>query len=198
VARRASPREQVVALQCIRALVKALHQSARAVERGTGITNAQVFILQQLAESDGLSINELADRALTGQNTVSMVVARLTRRSLVHRGRALGDGRRVVVTLTPAGRRLLRRAPQPPTARLLAALAELPVGRVSALGRSVRALVQAMGLSEELGGMLFEQDGFSAEAAKDGYHSADARRPNHRQAERHTERAQRATRRKSR
>src|SRR5579871_3350761 len=147
---------RVVALQCVRALVKVLRRSARAVERRTGVTNAQLFILRQLAATDGLSINEIADRALTGQNTVSTIVARLARQSLVRRGRVLSDGRRVVVTLTPTGRRLLRHAPEPPTARLLTALDRMPVGSVAALGRTIRALLQALGASDEVAGMLFE------------------------------------------
>src|ERR671935_128422 len=104
--------ERALALQCIRALVGTLSRSARAVERRTGVTNAQLFVLQQLAAGEGLSINELAARALTGQNTVSTVVARLVERGLVRRKRAEDDARRAVVSLPPAGRRLLERAPE--------------------------------------------------------------------------------------
>lgn len=189
--RGANTQQQAVALQGIRALVKALHQSARAVERGTGITNAQVFILQQLAEADALSINQLADRALTGQNTVSTIVARLARRSLVHRERALGDGRRVIITLTPAGRRLLRHAPEPPTARLLAALAGMPVTGVSALGRTIKTLLHAMGLSEDVAGMLFENDRVPVSRVGKRHRAGGTRGVNHRHSRRHSEAAQR-------
>ena len=158
MASRSTAQDRAVAAQCIRALVRALHQSARTVERGTGVTNAQLFILQQLGGTHALSINELAERALTGQNAVSTVVERLVRRGLVRRARAADDARRVVATLTPAGRKLLERAPEPPTSRLLTALAEMPAATLPSLARGLRALVHAMGLSEELAGMLFEGD----------------------------------------
>ncbi len=158
MARRSTTHDRTVAAQCIRALVRALHQSARAVEHGTGVTNAQLFVLQQLGGAHALSINEIADRALTGQNAVSTVVERLVQQGLVRRTRATDDARRVVATLTPAGRELLERAPDPPTSRLLTALAEMPAASLPPLARGLRALVHEMGLSEELAGMLFERD----------------------------------------
>jgi DNA-binding MarR family transcriptional regulator len=191
MARQAST-QQAVALQCIRALVKALHQSARAVERRTGVTNAQIFILRQLATTDGLSINAIAERALTGQNTVSTIVARLASRSLVRRGHVLSDGRRVVVTLTPAGRRLLRHAPEPPTERLLAALARMPISSVSALGRTIKALLHAMGASEEVAGMLFENDAVPDARMAERPPRAGARAVGRRPGTRHSAPAQRS------
>ena len=158
MASRSTPKDRAVAAQCVRALVRALHQSARTVERGTGVTNAQLFVLQQLGDAHALSINEIAERALTGQNAVSTVVERLVRQGLVRRARADDDARRVVATLTPAGRELLERAPEPPTTRLLTALTEMPAATLPSLARGLRALVHAMGLSEELAGMLFEGD----------------------------------------
>jgi DNA-binding MarR family transcriptional regulator len=171
--RDAEAEERAAAVRCVRVLVRALGQSARAVEHRTGITNAQLFILQQLATAGGLSINELADRALTGQNTVSAVVARLAGKGLVHRARATHDGRRAIVTLTAAGRRLVRRAPEPPTARLLTALGELPASSVSGLARDLQALVLAMRLPDTLPGMLFEDDAEPTRAQTAG----PARRP---------------------
>ena len=52
----ASTRQQLRAhtLDAIRALVGALARSARSVERRTGVTTAQLFVLRQLAESDTL------------------------------------------------------------------------------------------------------------------------------------------------
>ena len=108
------------ALDGIRALVGALARSARSVERRTGVTTAQFFVLRQLAERDGLSLGEIAERTLTRQSTVSVVVARLEEHGLVRRDRADDDRRRLELSLTAAGRRLLARAPVPTTGRLLA------------------------------------------------------------------------------
>ena len=189
--RRASMQQHVGALQSIRALVAALHESARAVERSTGVTNAQLFILRELATSDGLSINELASRALTGQNAISTIVTRLGGRGLVRRQRAPDDGRRVLVSLTPAGRRLVERAPEPPTGRLLAALVRMTPEDVAQLGRSVHVLIEAMGAHAGTAGMLFEQNAPSTRYNPVSASSGRRRRPRHWSAASHVARTRR-------
>ena len=127
--RRPRPRSQTQsaavraqALERLRTLISALSHSARAVERSTGITNAQLFLLQQLAEADFLSVNDLAARARTQQSTVSIVIARLVRAGLAAKRRSADDRRIAIVSLTPKGRRLLTYAPAPPTSALLRAI----------------------------------------------------------------------------
>lgn len=149
---------QQAALQGLRTIIAALARSARAIEARTGTTNAQLFLLQQLQTEDALSINDLATRARTGQSAVSIVVEHLVRRGLVHRRRSVADRRRVVTSLTAAGRTLVRRAPEAPTARLLTGLAQLEDHDLRALARGVNALVRALGLANEAPAMLFERD----------------------------------------
>ncbi len=144
------------ALDRVRTLISALSHSARAVERSTGVTNAQLFILQQLAESDSLSVNDLAMRARTQQSTVSIVVARLVRAGLAAKRKSADDGRIAVVSLTPKGRRLLTHAPAPPTTALLKAIESLSDGEARALASGLRALVTALDLTPPEVTMLFE------------------------------------------
>ena len=145
------------AIASIRTLVAGLSRSARAIEQRTGVTNAQLFILQQLAEGAVLSVNDLAARAKTKQSTVSIVVARLVRAGLVHKRRSAADGRRTALSLTPAGRRKLRGAPAPPTALLLDAIASLPARDARELASGARALVRALGLGAVEPEFLFER-----------------------------------------
>jgi DNA-binding MarR family transcriptional regulator len=159
---------QQAALQGLRTIIAALGRSARAIEARTGITNAQLFLLQQLHTEGALSINDLATRARTGQSAVSIVVEHLVRRGLVHRRRSAADGRRVVTSLTTAGRALVRRAPESPTARLLIGVARLEDRDLRALARGVNALVGALGVAGEAPAMLFERDaGALARARRD-------------------------------
>jgi DNA-binding MarR family transcriptional regulator len=144
------------ALDAIRTLVGALSRSARSVEQRTGITTAQLFVLRQLAERDGLSLGEIAERTLTRQSTVSIVVARLAKQGLLHRARAAGDRRRLELSLTAAGRRVLARAPEPTTGRLLNALDRLKRAHLEALADGLEALVAELGLESKSAGMLFE------------------------------------------
>jgi DNA-binding MarR family transcriptional regulator len=120
------------------------------------VTNAQLFVLRQLAEHDGLSLGELAERTLTRQSTVSTVVARLADQGLVRRARATDDHRRLELSLTPAGLRVLNDAPEPPTGRLLSALDALTRPQLEALASGLGALVAALGLERRSATMLFE------------------------------------------
>jgi DNA-binding MarR family transcriptional regulator len=150
------PRLRARTLDAIRALVGALSRSARSVERRTGVTTAQLFVLRQLAENDRPSLGEIAERTLTRQSTVSVVVARLERRGLLRRERAADDRRRLELSLTAAGRRLLARAPMPTTGRLLGALDELTDEQLRALSAGLDALTTALGVGSRSAGMLFE------------------------------------------
>ncbi|HXD24000.1 MAG TPA: MarR family winged helix-turn-helix transcriptional regulator [Gemmatimonadaceae bacterium] len=147
---------RVAALERVRTLISALSHSARAVERSTGVTNAQLFLLQQLAGADSLSVNDLAARARTQQSTVSIVVARLVRAGLAAKRKSAADGRIAAISLTAKGRRLLAHAPAPPTSLLLHAIEALSDREARALAEGVRALVGALDLSPPEVTMLFE------------------------------------------
>lgn len=144
-------------MNAIRALVAALGRSARAVERDTGVTNAQLFVLRELAEHEPLSINDIAARAMTLQSTASLLVTRLVRLGLVRRAVDRRDARRALVTLTARGRRIARRAPEPPTAQVLRALRKLTPRTRRRLEDALAQLLDAMGLARSESPPLFER-----------------------------------------
>ena len=144
-------------LDSIRRIVRALRESSRRAERSVGLGAAQLFVLQRLAGAAPLSLNELAERTLTHQSSVSVVVSRLVRRRLVSRRRATDDGRRVEITLTPAGREALSRAPAAAQDRLIGALGLLDVAARKDLARHLGRLVEAMALPLHHPPMFFER-----------------------------------------
>lgn len=147
----------VDALQSVRALVDGLGKAAREVEGKSGITNAQLFLLQQIRAGRHLSVNELAARAMTTQSTVSIVLSRLERKGLVSRMRSAVDRRSVTLRLTDAGKRVLRRAPPAATSQILGALARLTSDELGALSRGIGALDRELGLAVERPPLLFEE-----------------------------------------
>src|SRR4051812_43415473 len=89
---RVSRRDDVGAvLSAIRRLVRALHASHRDAEQRWNVSAAQLLVLDKLSDAPAHSVNELAERTLTHQSTVSVVVARLVRRGLVRRQRSSLD-----------------------------------------------------------------------------------------------------------
>jgi len=127
----------------IRAIVKSLRDSGRDTEQRFGITSAQLYVLQELKDSPA-SINELAVRTYTHQSSVSMVVARLVENKLVTRNAARGDARKLSISLTPAGRDFLRRAPDVAQMRLVNALRGLSRSDLKMLSAQLGNLVSIM------------------------------------------------------
>ena len=143
----------------LRKIVRGLRLSARAAERSAGISGAQLFVLQALAEEPASSLNELADRTFTDQSSVSVVVRRLVEGELVERRPSSEDGRRIELRLTPAGRRLVKRCPEPTQAKLVGALRELGAPELASLRSSIDALVRGLGMGDEAARMFFDEEG---------------------------------------
>lgn len=143
-------------LDAVRRIVRTLHESSRAAEKTLGLSGAQMFVLQTLADSPGLSLNALAARTHTHQSSVSTVVARLVERGLVLRAAAANDGRRLELRVSAEGRRLVTRAPDAAQARLIDAIERLPAARRRVLARSLSALTATMDVDARAPVMFFD------------------------------------------
>lgn len=121
-------------VDAIRSIIQSLRISGRAVEQQLGVSSAQLYVLQALAERPEQSINDLAFNTFTHQSSVSMVVSRLVASNLVRRNASRGDARRVSISLTPAGRALVRRAPRTAQTRLIEGLQTFSRNDLRALG----------------------------------------------------------------
>ena len=97
-----------VVVDSVRRIVRALRESSREAERKVGISGAQLFVLQQLAGGPAQSVSDLAERTLTHQSSVSVVVQRLVSVGLVARRPSRSDRRRTELRLTSRGRHVLR------------------------------------------------------------------------------------------
>ena len=109
--------------------------SASAHGSGRGVTGAQLFVLRQIGDTPGISVDALARRTFARQSTVSEVVARLT------------------------GRRVVKNNDAGPTAqeRLAAALERLSPRQRRALADSLEAWLVEAQLAGTPATMFFEQ-----------------------------------------
>ena len=149
----------------LRRITQALRLSSSVVQDTLGITGAQLFVLQQLADAPAQSINDLAARTYTHQSSVSVVVRRLVEQGLVARQPSSSDRRRRELRLTAAGKRLLSRAPVPGQVHLINALLKLPRAALRNLERGLVRLVAEMGGEAEPPAMLFADEVPSAQSA---------------------------------
>src|SRR6476619_7366271 len=99
------------AVNSLRRIVRAARGATQNAESRFGISSAQLYVLQTLDESPGMSIKDLVAVTLTTNSSVSEVVGRLVDAGLVIRDVATDDRRRKVLTLTEAGREIVRKSP---------------------------------------------------------------------------------------
>jgi MarR family transcriptional regulator, lower aerobic nicotinate degradation pathway regulator len=144
-------------MNAIRRIIHALQVGSRASQKSIGISGAQLFVLQILAAGDVMSINELASRSCTHQSSVSVVAQRLVEAKLVKKAASAADGRRLDLSVTAAGRRLLKSQVATPQERIIAALARLAPPRLLALRLLLEEVIAECGF--DLGPILMFFEG---------------------------------------
>jgi DNA-binding MarR family transcriptional regulator len=146
-------------LDAIRRIVQVLRLGSRDAEKQVGLSAAQLFVLQKIAENKAVSVNEIARRTHTHQSSVSVVVQRLEDRGMVSRKRSRKDARQVQLSVTAAGRGVLRAAPSAAQDRLIAALKDMPSTDTRQLAKLMADLVDRLGINSAAPAvMLFEDD----------------------------------------
>ena len=81
-----------------------------------GLTYPQYLALMVLWERDALTVSELGERLFLDSGTLTPLLKRMEAAGWVARARDTADERRVIVSLTPDGRALRRRAQAIPKA----------------------------------------------------------------------------------
>jgi DNA-binding MarR family transcriptional regulator len=148
------PEEVAAVLNAFRSLVKDLRAADRDAFRLYGLGSAQIYVLRCLALSEPLSVNGLAEKALSDQSTISLIVSKLVARGLIISERAESDARRVELTLSARGRFIAQKLPLAFQENFLAALQKLPQRRVKLLSGILNELLSEMGIHDEHPPML--------------------------------------------
>jgi DNA-binding MarR family transcriptional regulator len=139
-ARKAEDASEIV--NNLRKLFKAIHEYSKAMHGRTGFSGPQIWALRILAANPELSLGELAERMFAHPSTVSGIVDRLRERGAVQRVVDRADRRGVRLSLTAAGRRVVRTGPPPVQQGISRALERMPPGRLRSLRRSLEAIVR--------------------------------------------------------
>jgi DNA-binding MarR family transcriptional regulator len=132
----------------LRRITQSIRLSSSVVQDTLGITGAQLFVLQQIAESPGASLRQLAEHTLTDQSSVSVVVSRLVTAGHVARRVSPHDGRRIELTLNESGRSLVRRAPELAQTRLVAALRGIRASQLRVTASVLANVAATMGATD--------------------------------------------------
>jgi len=110
-----------------------LSRQLRHMELPAGITPERLSTLSVIDKNGPISVTALADREMVRPATMSRMVSALVDDGLVRRREDKADGRGVLVTVTPKGRRIYRRAHQQRLEQLAEALNGLTPEQLAAM-----------------------------------------------------------------
>jgi MarR family transcriptional regulator, organic hydroperoxide resistance regulator len=131
-------------MQSFRRIFRAIQQYSEDVLKEFGVTGPQLWLLKTLREKDGASVGELSQKMYLHISTVSGIIDRLEEKGYVLRKRGKADRRVVTVRLTPAGKTIISRAPEPAQGKLLHGLQKLSTQEVMELQIALLKIVDLM------------------------------------------------------
>lgn len=122
-------------LKSIRQVIRATDLHSRHVTRIAGLTSSQLILLKVVRDHALSTISELASTISLSQATLTSILDRLESTGYVLRERSTQDKRKIHVSITKAGREVLKMAPEP--------LQDTFIRQFSALKNWERSMIQA-------------------------------------------------------
>lgn len=144
-------------LRRFRLVFNAVKTHFRDVERKAGLGGAQIWALSIVAGRPGIGVGALARDMDIHQTTTSNVVKSLLQQGLVQANRDGPDRRAVQLSVTSAGRDVLKRVPGPFAGVLPDALARLDPQTLERLDRDLGTLIALLDADERGAGIPLAQ-----------------------------------------
>jgi DNA-binding MarR family transcriptional regulator len=135
----------LVFLRTVWALDHGLQSHSKKMKAEKGVTGPQRLVLRALELSPGTPPSELAKVLCFHKSTVSVILRSLEGEGFVRRSPNPADGRAVLLTLTPKGRRVVEQRDGTVEAVFRATLERLSARDVRAAQRVLDALSRAFG-----------------------------------------------------
>ncbi len=132
----------------LRPVLLQLNRQLRREIHSLGVTGGQVSLLVQINYRPGIGIRELAALERMSVPGMSKFISRLEEAGLVQRAAVEGDQRRVGLTLTSAGQKVLRSVKSKRTAWLSARLRELDPEELDAIDAAIEPLAHLLAENE--------------------------------------------------
>jgi DNA-binding MarR family transcriptional regulator len=131
-------------MAALRRIIRAIDLHSRSLVHSYGLTGPQLVVLKELIDSAPKTVSELAASVSLSQATVTGILDRLERKSMVSRARDTADKRRVLVTPTGAAEEVLAGAPPLLQEHFTEAFAGLPDWEQSQILSSLQRIVALM------------------------------------------------------
>ena len=145
-------------MQSLRRIFKALHDYSREVSDNFGITAPQLWALKTISQNGSLSQGELSENMYLHPSTITGLVDRLDKKGYAERDRNQKDRRVVNVRLTPKGKALVKKAPNPIQGKMIYGLRNLKKKELNSIYDSIQKLVIIMEAENVKVTFFFDQE----------------------------------------
>ena len=147
----------------LRRIIRAMDLHSKHLVKTTGLTTAQLLLMQTVLRREAMTIGELANDIHLSQATVTTILDRLEARKLLVREGSKEDKRKVHIRLTDEGRQLVAHAPVPLQEHFIEQFTKLQPWEQSLMLSSLQRVAQMMDAGEidaspilEIGAMVEE------------------------------------------
>lgn len=131
-------------LRGFRQVFNAVKSHFQQLEKRSGLGGSQIWALSVIREQPGIGTGALAQAMDIHQSTASNLVKTLLERELVATRKSGMDRRNVELSLLPAGRAALKKAPAPFSGVLPDALSQLDAATLKSLNRDLTKLLAVL------------------------------------------------------
>jgi DNA-binding MarR family transcriptional regulator len=145
-------------MQSLRRIFKAIQDYSHEVSNKFGITGPQLWALKTISQNESLYLSELSKSMYLHPSTITGVIDRLEKKDLVERNRDQKDRRVIYVQLTPKGKRIVKKAPNPIQGKMIYGLGKLRKEQLNSICDSVKKLVEIMEAQNVKVTFFFDQE----------------------------------------
>jgi DNA-binding MarR family transcriptional regulator len=131
-------------MSALRRIIRAIDLHSRSLVQRYGLTGPQLVVLKELAARTPRTVSELARAVNLSQATVTGILDRLERKSMILRKRDIHDRRKVMVSPTSEAEQVLADAPPLLQEHFIEGFRELPDWQQTQILSSLQRIVALM------------------------------------------------------
>ena len=145
-------------MQSLRRIIRTIQDYYQEVFNKYGITGPQLWALKTIYQEGSLTQGELSQMMYLHPSTITGVIDRLGKKGYVLRDRNQQDRRVVKVMLTPMGKKLVKKAPNPVQGKMIYGLRKLNKKEIQLIYHSMQKLVEIMEAQNVKVTFFFDQE----------------------------------------
>lgn len=141
--------DHLAILKKFRIVMRSAQRHSAWIDKQCGVNGAQLWIMEELRETPGLRVGEIAHRLAIHQTTTSNLIDGLKKRGYLSKSPDPDDKRAARLALSAAGMALLEQAPKPARGLLPQALLQLDPGQLALLDAGLQGLLDSIDAVDE-------------------------------------------------